>query len=1097
MRVSSQFEFYLGKTFPSVRYVSRGIQGALLFSLSILWGCTPTLQYTMGKVPKSGSTSHTATPTPTPGGPIASVVWVIAPVTSYTASNVTPMTTFKAEIKDTSGTVKTTDSTTTLTLSLTTGSGGLLGTVTETVSSGVATFNDIAYTTAENIVITATENTTGSNFNVSSSSITVNPAAFSLTESYVTAPATVNSGASVTVTLTALDVYDNANPSGITAETFASTLVGGTGSFGSITPLGNGVFTASFTGGTTGLCTLSATLNASPVLNTSDITITSPILAWSPLTNDFGRVAVGANSSTQTFTLTNSGDGDATGCSAPSISDITNFTINTDNCGTSDLTASLTCTVIIQGNPVSAGPKTATLSRTCTIGGTPSTTSNQINVTGIFSVLHTFTAPHPVGRVPMGDLIISGSTLYGMTMYGGNYDKGTIFSVPTAGGAATVLHHFAGGATDGSTPRGSLILSGGILYGMTQAGGTVDGGVVFSIPVTGGTLTVLASFTGANGRMPYGNLILSGGIFYGMTNSGGPTNLGVIFSVPVTGGSTTTLHTFAAGAGGAQPNGSLVFSAGILYGVTSVGGTSNLGTIFSIATDGTGYTVLHSFAGGAADGSGPMGSLIFSAGTLYGTTFSGGTTNSGTIFSILTTGASFAILAQFNYVNGANPYASLILSAGTLYGTASAGGANTFGSIFSVPSTGGSITALNSFTGGTDGGLPFGSLVLSGSTLYGMTNSGGINNCGTVFSIPTTGGSVSVLNSFLNSTDGASPQGSLILVGGIFYGTASTGGTGGHGVVFSIPQAGGGLTILHNFNGGTTDGDTPLGSLIFSGGILYGTTDAGGATNDGTIFSIATDGTGFTLVHSLEYNADGASPYASLLLSAGTLYGTTSVGGPNAAGTIFSVVTDGTGFATLYGFDDLADGGNPTGNLTLAGGTLYGTTQNGGVFGAGAGTLFSIATDGSGFSTIYTFSGGADGAFPVSDLILSGGTFYGTTSGGGSLGNGTVYSIAPNGTGFTTLANFTVAPDGANPRGNVLVSGGTLYGMTNQGGANNIGSIYSVPITGGSVTILYDFTGGADSGTPLGDLVLSNGTLYGMTLGAGSSVFGNIFAFGL
>ena len=178
------------------------------------------------------------------------------------------MTTFKAQLKDAQGNVITTDNTTNITLSLTSGTGGSFGgTLTQTVALGVATFNDITHTQAENITIKATEDGSGSSFNVSQA-VTVNPGAFSLSHSVITSGASVTAGASTVITLTAKDANDNANPSGITSVLFNSSMVGGTGSFGAVTNTGNGVYTSPFTGIISGSVTLGAKINGSSVTST-------------------------------------------------------------------------------------------------------------------------------------------------------------------------------------------------------------------------------------------------------------------------------------------------------------------------------------------------------------------------------------------------------------------------------------------------------------------------------------------------------------------------------------------------------------------------------------------------------------------------------------------------------------------------------------------------------------------------------------------------------------------------------------------------------------------------------------------------------------
>ena len=136
------------------------------------------------------------------------------------------------------------------------------------------------------------------------------------------------------------------------------------------------------------------------------------------------------------------------------------------------------------------------------------------------------------GADPYGSLTLSGGTLYGMTQRGGANNDGTVFSIPVGGGAPTTLASFSG--SNGANPWGSLTLSDAILYGTTSGGGASNDGTVFSIPVSGGTPTALLSFNGTNGASPYGDLTLNGGTLYGMTYAGGANNEGTVFSVSVT-----------------------------------------------------------------------------------------------------------------------------------------------------------------------------------------------------------------------------------------------------------------------------------------------------------------------------------------------------------------------------------------------------------------------------------------------------------------------------------------------------------------------------------------------------------------------------------
>ncbi len=279
--------------------------------------------------------------------------------------------------------------------------------------------------------------------------------------------------------------------------------------------------------------------------------------------------------------------------------------------------------------------------------------------------------------------------------------------------------------------------------------------------------------------------------------------------------------------------------------------------------------------------------MTLSGNTLYGTNV-GGEPAFGSVFSVPLSGGSPTVLASFNGSfdgsNGAYPYAGLTLSGNTLYGTTVQGGANNDGTVFSVPLSGGSLTVLASF-GGSNGRQPYAGLTLIGNTLYGTTNAGGPNDDGTVFSVPLSGGSPTVLASF-NGSNGAVPQAGLTLIGNTLYGTAGYLGANGDGTVFSVPLSGGNLTVLASFNG--SNGERPQSTLTLSGDTLYGTTYYGGANGDGTVFSVPLSGGSPTVLASFN-GSNGANPYAGLTLSGNTLYGTTVYGGDNGSGTVFAL----------------------------------------------------------------------------------------------------------------------------------------------------------------------------------------------------------------
>jgi uncharacterized repeat protein (TIGR03803 family) len=359
-----------------------------------------------------------------------------------------------------------------------------------------------------------------------------------------------------------------------------------------------------------------------------------------------------------------------------------------------------------------------------------------------------------------------------------------------------------------------------------------------------------------------------------------------------------------------------------------------------------------------------------------------------------------------------------------------------------------SFTALHNNTN-SDGVYPSASLTLSEGILYGTAGYGGSLGNGTVFELNTDGMGFTTLHTFAGGTnDGSRPNQPMLVAGTTLYGTAFRGGNSGAGSIFAINTNGTGFTNLHSFTGGN-NGDGPYGALILSGDTLYGTTIYGGTAGAGTVFAISRDGTGFRILYNC--TAASASPSAGLVLTGNTLYGTSYKGGGSANGTVFSLNTDGAGFTTLYNFSGNSDGAKPNSSLVHFGSTLYGTTQYGG--GSGNGTIFAINTNGTGFATIYVFSQtsgpsstNSDGVGPSGGLLLSGNTLYGMAVGGGQWAGGTVFAINTDGTGFATLYSFTLGNGGAYPYGGLTLSGNKLYGTTHSGGSSGQGTVFNLPL---------------------------------------------------
>ncbi len=387
--------------------------------------------------------------------------------------------------------------------------------------------------------------------------------------------------------------------------------------------------------------------------------------------------------------------------------------------------------------------------------------------------------------------------------------------------------------------------------------------------------------------------------------------------------------------------------------------------------------------------------------------------------------------------------------------------------------SGASEKVLHNFgTGNNNGQSSFAALIFDGSgNLYGTTVMGGSKNGGSVFQMSPNGSggwTTNVLYSFgASSTDGQQPYAGLVFdTAGNLYGTTSAGGSEGYGTVFELtPNGSGGWTevTLHNFGIASTDGIYPYAGLIFdSSGNLYGTTSKGGSEGQGAVFEMTPNGSGGwteRVLHNFGVSgSDGRYSYAGLLFdAAGNLYGTTSLGGSKGYGTVFELAPNGSGGwaeRVLHNFGISGnDGRYSYASLIFdAAGNLYGTTVGGGS--TNNGTVFEMTPNGSGGWTervLHNFGvSGSDGTGPYSGVILDGaGNLYGTTEAGGSQGDGTAFEMTPNGSGGWTervLHNFGLSnTDGQLLHSSLILDGaGNLYGTTSLGGSQNDGTVFEV-----------------------------------------------------
>jgi uncharacterized repeat protein (TIGR03803 family) len=562
---------------------------------------------------------------------------------------------------------------------------------------------------------------------------------------------------------------------------------------------------------------------------------------------------------------------------------------------------------------------------------------------GTITVLASFNGTN--GANPeCGLLLDNGGNLYGTTYGGGTSGQGTVFELAQGSGTITTLASFNG--TDGANPVAGLITDGsGNLYGTTENWGTSGHGTVFELAQGSGTITTLASFNDVtNGAYPAGALIMDGsGNLYGTTESGPSVTVGRYHS-PGTGTlfevarGSTTITTLAKFNNGTNPVAALIMDgAGNLYGTTRAGGPGNSGTVFEFVHGKGTITTLASC--GYNNGDRPYGALARDgSGNLYGVTTNGGAFNDGTVFEVAAGTGTIRALTSIDASN-ADPTGLIVDGNGNLYGTSQVGGAFGYGTVFELAAGSTAITTLASFDG-TQAAYPYAPPIMDSSgNLYGTTSSlsGGT---GTVFELARGTGTITILASFASPSATVPGPGGLIMdSSGNLYGTTPFEGSFGDGIIFELAQGSGTITTLASFNG--TNGANPAGALIMDGsGNLYGTAKSGGAANDGTVFELA-HGSGTVTTLASFHGTDGAEPVAGVIMDGGgNLYGTTYAGGAFQDGTVFKLAP-GSGTVTTLASFDVANGNGPGAPLVMdSSGNLYGTTEYGGA--TNFGTVFEL-----------------------------------------------------------------------------------------------------------------------------------------------------------
>lgn len=720
----------------------------------------------------------------------------------------------------------------------------------------------------------------------------------------------------------------------------------------------------------------------------------------------------------------------------------------------------------------------------------------------VFEPLHGFEPGPKESYGVCGPLIAaSNSWYYGATPKSGSVGNGEIFRVKPTGEFEVVIQ-FTGnsGVYPGSNPIGGLVRAGdGNLYGVTSFGGPNSGGTIFRL-TEDGELTTLATFTGGPNhlpgypvplppRVPAGPLVVGDdGNLYGTTKFGGLGDNGSVFRISL-GGTLTFLATFTGSSGslpGMFPASRLIDGGdGNLYGITTQGGTGNNGVIFRVSIDGSVATIAHVSSFGS--GREVVGGLsLGDDGMLYGTTSDGGNFSRGTLFRVSLTGTGETI---HHFLNGIRPLTTLVKNnEGILFGTCSWSN-----SVYQV-NLDGMVSQFKSLTGGgiryPDGDLT----IRPDGSLMAVCAEGGVSGVGGIYVLPPNG-DPEFVHEFVNHENfgGERPVGGLAShPNGMLFGTTYEGGKNGAGTLYRIDPFGQLETLISFDHRGVDDrGAHPSADLmVASNGTIWGTTEEGGVTGDGTVFSMTADG---DLTSHVDFSDNGesfrgGSPMGRLVedINDGSIYGVTWRGATNSSGTVFRL-TSGGDFSTLVEFQSPGlegDGRNPIAGMVFGSdGRLYGTTHNGGTS-QHFGTVFALA-EGGALETLHSFTSfTAGGQYPFGGLTwMPDGYFWGTTSGGSKVFKirsgeaiqlvGALNNAATPRQGSSPLATLTPGVDGR------------LYGLAYEGGELGLGTVFAVD-GAGAVELVAAFSGTsgqAPGANPTRGALVQHldGNLYGVT----------------
>jgi uncharacterized repeat protein (TIGR03803 family) len=710
-------------------------------------------------------------------------------------------------------------------------------------------------------------------------------------------------------------------------------------------------------------------------------------------------------------------------------------------------------------------------------------------------------------------LVKAQSTILLGSASAGGSEFGSLIQYKPGATAFTASANLLG--TVGGTPTSSTpVLFNNKLYGTTQVGGVYGLGVIYAYDLGTATYAILHNFTTSTGSScNVGLTLASNNKLYGATNpeSFPGIHKGSVFELDPASGLFTIKCNFTQ-LDGFRPAGAMLEHNTKLYFMTSNGGGSSSinsgGSIIEYTPGATAYTVRYKYSGSGAtwlNGRTPQGAFIKVNNKLYGITNSGAALNRGTVFEYLPGAASITVRANFGTTDHARPLSTLALAAdGKLYGISQIGGDSSEGAIFSFDTVTYALSKRYSFRP-TQGRAPLAAMVTSTSgLLYGTTNSGGLYEGGVLFHFNHSTSMYTVVHHFATANGSQSQCALRELPSGDFVGTTNAGGAGGNGTLYKFQTVSASYTPYVHFTQ-ADQGAWPTGRFTHAtSGRYYLLTQYGGLYNKGAIieYNRLTN----TYIRRASFNdTSGAYPRSTLVQAPnGKLYGIAQYGGSGSA------LSCAGGCGVLFEFDTTTNliskkkdfggsiGDAPVGELVIGGlNKLYGVASiSTGVAGSNFGGLIFEYNYATNVLTTKTQLTSTTGDYPQSGLILANnGLMYGvTTANASSAFMGSLYEYNAVTNVLAKKVEFSGVANGANPSGELVQASNTdLYGTTERGGTADLGTVFKYNIATATLTKLVDFTGGNGS-LPNSKLVQAiDGKIYGVTSAGGSSGAGIIF----